>query len=359
MLAGKRDSMPRASLARVSAVAGANRTASGASEGSSTRATSRNAAGPTKRRALCPRSPPPCYLSLLSPGHIGDRQGTEKLRLEKDQGVKVYVVVSGCALVARCARVDIHLLGDAGAGGRADEVICIGRLSLRPCPPGLPEGDVQLVLAQLLDGDGQRMLGPGVDLRARDAEGIVEAQGRGVLVDLARPLGAGHGEAVTESTLSRSSSILRSCSIFASSSMLHLLDHFLAGRLAVLVYDLVVELVAGRDLSAVASRLSSASSVSVALPVSLRRVSSKKARNHHSIGTFYWTCLAPWSSNSRITTFPPPETPRPCAPASRRVTVFGPLEAAILDPTLELLPREEDGLYHLLRRDELLVVDTE
>src|SRR5215204_2893580 len=53
-----------------------------------------------------------------------------------------------------------------------------------------------------------------------------------------------------ESTLSRSSSILRSCSIFASIYYrLHLLDHVLAGLLPVLVYDLMVELVPGRDLA--------------------------------------------------------------------------------------------------------------
>src|SRR5215204_1366361 len=55
VLAEKRPSMPRAILARVSAGAGAKSTASGVSEVSSTRATSRKAAGPTKRRALWPR----------------------------------------------------------------------------------------------------------------------------------------------------------------------------------------------------------------------------------------------------------------------------------------------------------------
>src|SRR5215204_4447212 len=101
----------------------------------------------------------------------------------------------GRALVAGGAGIYIPLLGDPTAAGRVDEVVGVGRAGLF-LVRGLPEGDVQLILAQLLDGNGQRMLGAGVDLRSGDAEGVVEPQGRGVLVDLARPLGAGYGEAV-------------------------------------------------------------------------------------------------------------------------------------------------------------------
>src|SRR5215217_6474850 len=131
-------------------------------------------------------------------GQGGDRQGPWRSSDgDQDQGVKACGLASGRALVARGARVDVRLLGYSVAASWADEVVGIRgpdlfvRLLRR-----LPEGDVQLVLAQLLDGDGQGMLRTCVDLRARDAEGIVEAKGRGVLVDLARPLGAGHGEAV-------------------------------------------------------------------------------------------------------------------------------------------------------------------
>src|SRR3712207_8741782 len=62
------------------------------------------------------------------------------------------------SFVARCARVDIRILGNAGAGGRADEVTCIGGPDLFVhLLYGLPEGDVQLVLAQLLDRKSTRL----------------------------------------------------------------------------------------------------------------------------------------------------------------------------------------------------------
>jgi hypothetical protein len=87
---------------------------------------------------------------------------------------------SGCALVfvAWGTGVHIGLQGDAGTTRGADEVVAIRRSDfflhvLRR----LPEGDHELVLAQLLDGDAQRVLGTGVDLRAWDAKGVVQTKG--------------------------------------------------------------------------------------------------------------------------------------------------------------------------------------
>src|SRR5215210_6276611 len=129
-------------------------------------------------------------------GHGGDRQRPWRSSDgDQDQGSKACAPGSGCAFVARGAGVDVRLLG--GAGWRADEVVGIrGPDLFLHLLWRLPEGDVELVLAQLLDGYRQRVLRTGVDLRARDAEGIVEAEGRGVLVDLARPLGARHSEPI-------------------------------------------------------------------------------------------------------------------------------------------------------------------
>src|ERR687890_1707099 len=115
-------------------------------------------------------------------------------------------------------------MGNAGTAGRADEVVGTRRpdLFLRLIHR-LPEGDVQLVLAQLLDGDGQGMLGPGMDLRTRDAERVVQAEGRRVLVDLTRPLGAGYGEAVARVYLAEKLIYLQvvqhSCLLLLSTSL--------------------------------------------------------------------------------------------------------------------------------------------
>src|SRR5829696_1358887 len=343
--------MPRARLARVSTGAGAKSTASGVCEGSSIRATSRNAAGPTKRRAFWPRITSTLLpVPAISLATAGIARAPGEAPTERRIKIKAFALVSGCAFVARCARVEVRLLGDAGACWRADEVIGISRPDFFHVLRGLPEGHVQLVLAQLLDGDGQRMLGSGVDLRARDAKGIVEAQGRGVLVDLARSLGAGHGEAVAESTLSRSSSILRSCSIFASSYYrLHLLDHVLAGPLPVLVYDLMVELVSGRDLPhgrrqpalQCFFRLSSPS-CEPAAGLFQRRSAHE---DHNGIRTFYLDL--PRTLELQLENHGLSLVQKLLDLPLRRpievTRVFGPLQkAALLDPTLELRAGEED-----------------
>src|SRR5215212_3803145 len=76
-----------------------------------------------------------------------------------------------------------------GLRARGHEVVAGAHLPGSPLP--LAETHLQLVLAQLLDGYAQGVLGAGVDLRSGDPQGIVETQSGGVLVDLARPLGAG------------------------------------------------------------------------------------------------------------------------------------------------------------------------
>src|ERR687893_1101278 len=188
---------PRASLAMVAAVAGAKRTASGASEGSSTSVTGAgNAADPTNcwvsgSRITSTRWPTVAISRATLGTSRAPREDPTESRIKGALG-------RALALVGRRTGVDHGRFGNARTTWGADKVVPVGRPNfLRHALRRLAEAHLQLVLAQLLDGDAQGMLGAGVDLRAGDTQGIVQAQGGGVLVDLTGSLCTRYHEPIT------------------------------------------------------------------------------------------------------------------------------------------------------------------
>ena len=186
-------------------------------------------------------------------------------------------------------------------------------------------------------------------------------EGGGVLVDLARPLGAGHGEAVARIHFVQKLVYLK---VVQHSCLLLLwIPSSLSCRCGPVRGPRLrprgrTRRVAATSPTAVASRLSMASSVSVALPASLRRVSSSDGALTKTItasGRLFLhlpRALELYLQDHGLPFFQelldlllgrPIEVTR----------VLGPLqESALLDPTLELLAREEDVVSAVLpRRD--------
>src|SRR5215212_5159023 len=172
----KLPSRPWASRAKTPTVAGAKSTASGSSEGSATMRSSK-AAGPMKcrvsgARITSTRRPYPAISRAISGAARAPGPGPTRWRIKEKLGSALVLPFGG------------------GLGRGAQELVF--SILLRT----LPEPDLQFALAHLLYGDAQRVLRPSVNLRARYPQRLVQSQNRGVLVDLARPLGTGHDQPV-------------------------------------------------------------------------------------------------------------------------------------------------------------------